>query len=110
MIPATFVLLDELPVTSHGKADREALPKVGLRRPEHRLPPRSRQEEQLRGLFAEVLGVPDIGINEDFFDLGGNSILATRLVSLIPTELRPIIKIRNLYETPTIAELATLLG
>jgi hypothetical protein len=110
MIPAAFVLLDALPLTPHGKIDRKALKPAGYRRKEPRCLPRSRVEETLCGLFAEVTGMPEVGVDEDFFDLSGNSLLAARLAGRIASALGVTIGIRSLFETPTVAGLAARLG
>lgn len=108
MVPGAFVLLDALPLTPNGKLDRRSLPA-----PEGReatigaLAPRGPVEEVLAGQWGEVLGVESVGVEEDFFELGGNSLLVTRLIARIRDVFRCELPIRSVFERPTIAELAT---
>ena len=83
MIPAAFVMLSALPLTPNGKVDRLALPALEGKRPELDTPfiaPRTPIEEELAGIWAEVLSLDQVGIHDDFYDLGGHSLAATRVV------------------------------
>ncbi|GGW10051.1 hypothetical protein GCM10010230_60490 [Streptomyces narbonensis] len=104
MIPAAFVALTELPLTPNGKLDRSALPCPELEGDEYRAPG-SPRERTLCALFAEVLGAERIGLDDDFFVLGGHSLMATRLVARVRAEMGVDIPMHLLFTAPTVAEL-----
>ncbi|MGP4112117.1 amino acid adenylation domain-containing protein [Streptomyces sp. 4N509B] len=114
MVPATFLTLDALPVTRNGKLDRAALPAPrnapadggAAGSPGGARAPRGELERELCGLFAEVLDVPRLGPDDDFFDHGGHSALAVRLVSRIRARHGAELTVRSLFEAPTAAALA----
>ncbi|WP_344320365.1 amino acid adenylation domain-containing protein, partial [Streptomyces macrosporus] len=109
LVPATVTAIDEIPVTPHGKVDRQALPEPEFAGGRNARPPRTEQERALRALFADVLGVADasdIGIDDDFFGLGGHSLLAARLARRIGAELGVECGIEAVFATPTVRGLA----
>jgi acyl carrier protein len=106
MMPAAFVWLDKFPVLSNGKLDRAALPEPDYSTILTRRPPRTSTEEALVNVFAEVLEIPELGIDDDFFTLGGDSIMAMRLVSHARSAGLTITP-RQIFQHRTVASLAT---
>ncbi|MGE5218488.1 MAG: AMP-binding protein [Chloroflexota bacterium] len=109
MIPLAFVFVESLP-TINGKLDRRALPKPESKRPEMSVayePPGNDMERSLARIWAEVLSIDTVGIRDNFFSLGGNSLLATKTISRIHEEYQVEIPLRAIFEQPTIANLAS---
>jgi amino acid adenylation domain-containing protein len=109
MIPSAFVTLDTLPTTASGKVDRKALPapdwSSALAQGEF-VAPRTAVEQQLAAIWSEVLGLDRVGAHNNFFDLGGNSLLALRLVSRVRAAFSVDLPLVTLFTAPTVAELA----
>ncbi len=105
MVPAAIVVLDELPLTPVGKLDRAALPEPE-RLSQQYLAPATPMEELVARVFTEVLGIERVGADEDFFTLGGSSLVATRAVGLLRAETGAQVRVQWFFTDPTVAGLA----
>ncbi|AOX02682.1 hypothetical protein BJP34_27465 [Moorena producens PAL-8-15-08-1] len=112
MVPSAFVTLDTLPLTPNGKVDRKSLPAPDgvVTSVEEYVAPRTPTEEIIANIFANVLGLQDVGIHDNFFELGGHSLLAVRLMSQIKQQFQINLPLATLFQSPTIEQLASLLG
>ncbi|HEX8820244.1 MAG TPA: amino acid adenylation domain-containing protein, partial [Archangium sp.] len=109
MVPSAFVPLAALPLSSSGKLDTAALPALDGERPALARPyvePRNDVERQLAALWAELIGLERVGVLDDFFELGGHSLLATQIVSRIRRDFGVELPLRQLFNEPTVANLA----
>jgi amino acid adenylation domain-containing protein len=109
MVPSTFMVVPMLPLNANGKVDRAALPVPDPHWPYAAtsiVQPRTPFEEVVAGMFADLLGVQEVGAEDDFFDLGGHSLLATRLLSRLRQELGVSLSLREAFEQPTVSALA----
>jgi acyl carrier protein len=113
MVPQTFVMLNELPLTANGKIDRNALPDPGTSRPQLETPyeaPGTAVEMSLVKIWADVLNLSTVGIRDDFVALGGHSLLAARIVAKINEVFGIEVSIRSLLDVSTVAGLAGLVN
>ena len=108
MVPGVFVILDTLPLTPNGKIDRKALPAPDgkITREHEYVAPRTPNEEIIANIFANILGVENVGIHDKFFDLGGHSLLATQVTSRLKQTFSVELSLRQIFKTPTVATLA----
>lgn len=113
MVPAAFVAIAEIPLTSNGKVDRRALPIPDRDRPNLEkafAAPSNAVELQLTQIWSEVLGIQSIGVKDNFFELGGHSLLAVQLFTQIETKFGKKLPLATLFQAPTIEQLANILG
>ncbi len=109
MVPAVFVALDALPLTPNGKVDRRALPSPDLPQSTSSAAPPSPAEATIAGIWADVLGLAQVGVQEDFFALGGDSLQATRVAARVRAAFGVELSLRQFFEAPTVAALAARL-
>ena len=112
MLPSAFIPLDALPRTHVGKLDRTALPALEdvQERSHAHVPPVTEVERTLAEIWAQVLDMPCVGLEDSFFDLGGHSLLATQVVSRVRTVFGIELPLRVLFETPTFGRIAAIVS
>jgi amino acid adenylation domain-containing protein/thioester reductase-like protein len=110
MVPATVAPLAEIPLTANGKVDRAALPDVERPSTDAYVAPRDATKKRMAGIFADLLGVERIGINDDLQELGLHSLLATRAINGIRAIWQVNIPLRSLFQAPTVASLAAMVA
>ncbi|MEH2298293.1 MAG: amino acid adenylation domain-containing protein [Nostoc sp.] len=109
MVPTIFMALEAMPLTPNGKVDRKALPEADASRPEleaNYVAPRTPIEQQIADIWMQVLNVKRVGIYDNFFELGGYSLVGIQVVSRVRQALQVEILMSNLFELPTVADLA----
>ncbi|MBV8788903.1 MAG: amino acid adenylation domain-containing protein, partial [Mycobacterium sp.] len=110
MVPTAIMVLEALPLTVNGKLDTRALPAPEYQDAQGYRAPGTPTEEVLAGIYAQVLGLEPVGIDDSFFTLGGDSLSAMRLVAAINASLNTNLSVRTVFDAPTIAELAPRIG
>ncbi|ORB61081.1 non-ribosomal peptide synthetase, partial [Mycolicibacterium tusciae] len=110
MVPANVVVLDVLPLTVNGKLDKRALPVPEYQDADNYRAPANSLEEVLAEIYAKVLGLERVGVDDSFFELGGDSLSSMRLIAAVNEGLDVHLSIRSVFEAPTVAELAVRLG
>ena len=106
MTPAAYVVLDEIPITAHGKIDRTALPEPEIAATARYRDPATVTERRIAALFSGLLGHDRVGVDDSFFDLGGHSLVATKLATAIRSECGVELGIRDIFELATVGLLA----
>ncbi len=109
MIPAYMMQIDTLPLTRNGKLDRKALPQISSTDKQHYAAPRNQTESLICKVFAEILGLSSVGINDSFFELGGHSLRAVQLANRLEGELRCNVSLKDVFASSTPAALAELI-
>ncbi len=112
MVPTAFVILPELPLTANGKVDKRALPLPQLRAQTmevKHVAPRNTKEKRLAELWSELLNAPGIGVHDNFFDMGGHSLIGIQLLARIGERFGKNLPLNSLFQAPTIAAFAKLL-
>lgn len=112
MIPSAFVAVDEIPLTVNGKIDPAALPdEIGerLAHSAETVPPRDEFERIIADMWTDALGIETVGVHDNFFDLGGHSLMATQLINRLEHRTGIRLSLREVYESPTIATMRSAL-
>ncbi|BCO35407.1 non-ribosomal peptide synthetase [Mycobacterium heckeshornense] len=106
MTPAAYVVLDEIPITTHGKIDRDSLPQPRIAASVDYREPSTPTQIRVAAMFSRLLGCDRVGVGDSFFDLGGHSLVATKLVAAIRSECNVELGIRDVFELATVGRLA----
>ncbi len=106
MVPARIMQIESLPMNKNGKLDKNSLPEIELSGSDEYEAPRNETEEKICGIFKEILGVQKVGIHDGFFDLGGHSLSATKLVNRIGAELGVKVPLKTVFKAGSPAEIA----
>ena len=110
MLPAALMQLPQLPLNANGKIDKRRLPQPVIEHGSEYTAPRNSQEQWMAAIWQDILGVSDIGIHDNFFDMGGHSLLAVRLAAAIQERWHHDVNMRLIFENPDIASLVEALG
>ena len=113
LLPSKYIWVDDFPITPNGKIDKKSLPVPEYNRPDSAplfKKPNTALEKDIAKIWSEELHIPSIGIDDDFFDMGGSSVLAQKVTSIMKQRLSLDVSVSKIYIHPTISELATILG
>jgi surfactin family lipopeptide synthetase A len=113
MVPSAFMFLEDLPRMANGKVDRRALPDPGRSRPDLDTPfvaPRAPVEKELAQIWADVLCLDQVGIHDDFLELGGDSLVASQVISRVIKSFQLDLPVQALFQSPTVAEMAEVIA
>lgn len=110
MVPTALVCLEQLPLTANGKLDRKALPKAKLTTSEVYVAPSNELESKICQIWAKVLGVNTVNKHDNFFDLGGNSLLLNSVYTQLPQKIKEKVTIMHFFQYTTVAKLATFIS
>lgn len=109
MVPSLFIVLDKFPLTPNGKVDRKALPDPRWMADKSYTPPETELEKRVAGIFEQILDVSPVGLYDNFFEIGGHSLLLTKLVTRLESELNVTLSLQDIFQYPTVEEMARLL-
>lgn len=109
MIPSMFLFMDEFPLTPNGKVDRKALPEPEWNDNRSFIPPRTELETRLANIFRETLDIPAVSIQDNFFEIGGHSLLLTKIISRIESEIHKTVSLQDFFVNPTVEGIAGII-
>jgi acyl carrier protein len=112
MIPSVFMKIENFPLSGSSKLDRNSLPTPSTVRPDLEagfVAPETPVENLLAKIWTEVLAIDQVGIHDNFFDLGGHSLAATRVISQVIKQFRLELPLQSLFQSPTVAEMAAII-
>lgn len=110
MVPSAFMKLSDFPINANGKIDKQQLPSISFERHEQYIAPRNKTETTIAHIWQQLLNVSEVGIYDNFFDLGGHSLMAVKAATELTQRLTVDINMRMIFEAPTIAEFSERLN
>jgi acyl carrier protein len=109
MVPSSFIFLNALPLTPNGKIDRDILPRpesAKTKSASERIPPRTETEKIIANIWTEVLHIDEVGVHDDFFEIGGHSLLAAQVMNRLRDNFELEIPLSRIFEYPTVGGIA----